>query len=72
MARTKKKRNKRYHGIDAKVTTPTIMRVSAEERSAFKEWWLIYGRLVKVIGAVLGIVVLLVLCIIGLIGLFSR
>ena len=66
----KKKRNKRYHGADAKVTTPSVVRVSAEERSAFKEWWLIYGRLVRVLGGVIGVLAALILLIIGIVGLF--
>lgn len=66
----KKKRNKRYQGIDAKVTTPSVVRVSAEERSRFKEWWLVYGQLTRMAGIVVGAVLLLVLVIIGIIGLF--
>lgn len=66
----KKKRNKRYHGTDAKVTAPSVVRVSAEERSAFKEWWLIYGRLVRVLGGIIGVIAALILLIIGIIGLF--
>lgn len=65
----KKKRSKQYHGIDAKVTTPSIVRVSAEERSAFKEWWLVYGRLVKVLSGIVGVIVAIILVIIGIIGL---
>lgn len=66
----KKKRNKRYHGADAKVTAPSVVRVSAEERSAFKEWWLTYGRLVRVLGGIIGVIAALILLIIGIIGLF--
>jgi hypothetical protein len=72
MAKQKKRRNKRYHGADARLTTPSVMRVSAEERSAFKEWWLVYGRLVRFSGIVIGIIVLVVFCLIGIIGLFHR
>ena len=66
----KKKRNKRYHGIDAKVTTPSVVRVSAEERSRFKEWWLVYGQLVRMAAIVVGALLLLILVIIGIFGLF--
>lgn len=72
MAKQKKKRNKRYQGSDAKAATPTIVRVSAEERSRFKEWWLTYRQLVKIGGAVVGILIVLALVIIGLIGMFVR
>jgi hypothetical protein len=70
MARPKKKRNKKYQGADAKMTAPVIVRVEAEERSAFKEWWLTYGRLTKVVGVVVGAIIALIVIIIGLIGLF--
>lgn len=66
----KKKRNKRYQGIDAKVTTPSVVRVSAEERSRFKEWWMTYGQLVRVAAIIVGGVLLLILLVIGIIGLF--
>lgn len=70
MVKQKKKRNKKYQGVDARVSTPTVTRVSAEERSRFKEWWLVYGRLTKFIGAAVGIVIVLILTIIGIVGLF--
>ena len=70
MSKQKKKRNKKYQGTDARVVTPTVIRVSAEERSRFKEWWLVYGRLVKFGGAAAGIVAVLTLTIIGIVGLF--
>ena len=65
----KKKRNKAYRGADAKVVTPSVVRLSAEERSRFKEWWLVYGQLARLVGAVLGIVLVIVLVVVGIIGL---
>ena len=65
----KKKRNKAYRGADAKVVTPSVVRVSAEERSRFKEWWLVYGQLTRLIGAVVGIVLVVILIAVGIIGL---
>jgi hypothetical protein len=69
-AKRKKKRNKRYSGIDAKVQTPLVTRVSAEERSRFREWWLVYGQLVRLVGIAIGIVFVLILLVVGIIGLF--
>lgn len=66
----KKKRTKKYQGVDAKVSTPTVTRVSAEERSRFKEWWLQYRQLVRIGGTAAGIVGVLALLVIGIIGLF--
>lgn len=66
----KKKRTKKYSGVDARVGTPMVTRVSAEERSRFKEWWMVYGQLTKFAGAVVGIIAVVVLLVIGIIGMF--
>ena len=66
----RKKRNKRYQGADAKVSTPHVVRVSAEERSRAKEWWLIYGKLTKLVAGAVGILFVIVLLIIGIVGIF--
>lgn len=66
----KKKRTKKYQGINAKVSTPIVTRVSAEERSQLKEWWLQYRQLVRIGGAFVGIIAVLLLLVIGIIGLF--
>ena len=68
-SKQKKKRNKKYQGVDAKVSTPLVTRVSAEERSRFKEWWLAYGQLVRIFGTITGILFVLILVIIGIVGL---
>lgn len=65
----KKKRDKRYRGANAKVTTPSVVRVSAEERSRFKEWWLTYGQLTKLFGVIAGVVLAIFLVVVGIIGL---
>ena len=70
-AKQKKKRNKRYTGVDARVTAPTVMRVSAEELSPFQEWWRTYGRLVKLGLTIVGIVLLLALLVVGIIGIVT-
>lgn len=71
MAKQKKKRNKKYTGIDAKAGAPTVVRVQAEERSALKEWWLTYRRVVKIGGIAGGIVALIALLGIGIVGIFA-
>lgn len=68
-AKHKKKRNKKYQGADAKVTAPKILRVEAEERSRFKEWWLVYGQLARLAGTVVAIFIVITLLIVGIIGL---
>ncbi len=70
MAKQKKKRTKKYQGVDAKVSTPHVLRVSAEERSRFKEWWLVYGQITRLVGIALGILFVVVLLVIGIIGMF--
>jgi hypothetical protein len=72
MAKQKKKRTKKYHGVDARVTAPLVTRVSAEERSRFKEWWLVYGQLTRLAAIALGILVVVALLVIGVVGMFQR
>ena len=69
MAKQKKKRNKRYTGADAKSSIPTLVRVQAEDRGALKEWWVTYGKIVKILGGVIGVLLALVIVIIGIIGM---
>jgi hypothetical protein len=66
----KKKRSKKYSGTDAKQTAPVVLRVSAEERSPLKEWWLSYRILVRFITVAIGVLAAVALVIIGIIGLF--
>ncbi|MES2876738.1 MAG: hypothetical protein V4678_04705 [Patescibacteria group bacterium] len=66
----KKKRNKKYQGVDAKVSTASVTRVSAEERSRFREWWLVYRQIVRIVAIAIGFVAVLILLIVGIIGLF--
>lgn len=72
MAKSKKKRTKKYHGSDAKTATPTIVRVSAEERSRLTEWWRTYRQLVKIGAIAIGVLLILVVVVIGLIGIFTN
>jgi len=47
MAKQKKKRNKAYTGANASITKPTVTRVTAENRSKVKQWWLEKKRFAK-------------------------
>lgn len=71
MAKQKKKRNKKYQGADAKVITPQVMRVSAEERSRFKEWWLVYGQLTRLVAIAVAILLVVILLVVGIVGMFQ-
>lgn len=66
----KKKRSKKYQGANAKLTAPSITRVSAEERTRMKEWWLTYRQFVRIGGTLAAILAAVLLLIIGIIGLF--
>lgn len=70
MGRTKKKRTKRYSGVDAKQTTARVIRVSAEERGPVKDWWVMHRVQVKIAGAIAGVVSVLSLIGVGIAGLF--
>lgn len=65
----KKKRSKKYQGRDAKLQAPKVLRVSAEERSPLKEWWLRYGQLAKVVGGIVGVIIAVIILLIGIVGM---
>jgi hypothetical protein len=68
----KKKRTKRYQGIDAKQTTPSVTRMAAEERSPMKEWWVANGQMARLIAIAAAILIVIILIVTGIIGLFQR
>lgn len=47
MAKQKKKRNKTYAGTDAKITRPSVTRLTAENRSVIQQWWFEKKRVAK-------------------------
>lgn len=47
MAKQKKKRNKVYTGANASVTQTTVTRVTAENRSKVRQWWIEKKRFAK-------------------------
>lgn len=63
MAKQKKKRNKQYTGADAAVTTPTVIRVTASNRSKLAQWLYEHRRFRRpaIIAAAVVIVVVLVI-----------
>ena len=70
MSKQKKKRNKPYRGQDAKITRPTIVRVSAEQRGPLKQWWVEHKRAAKPLGIIVAILLAIILLGIGIVGLF--
>lgn len=47
MAKSKKKRTKKYQGVDAAVKQPSITKVSAADRSKPAQWWVEHKRIAK-------------------------
>lgn len=45
--KSKKKRNKKYQGVDAAVTRPTVTRLTAANRSKLGQWWFERKRILK-------------------------
>ena len=70
MAKSKKKRNKKYSGADAAQARPTITRVQAVNRNALSQWLHENRRMVKYIGIALLIVFVIILVISGIVSLF--
>lgn len=45
--KVKKKRNKKYQGVDAVMERPTITHVTAVNRSKVGQWWYDHKRIAK-------------------------
>jgi hypothetical protein len=59
MAKQKKKRTKKYSGVDAAMSRPSVTRVEAVQRSAFGHWWFEKKRIIRPI-AIAALVVLII------------
>lgn len=68
MVKQKKKRNKVYQGADAKNARPQVVRISAENRSASRQWLYEHRKARKPVLVAIAIVVVLVILIIGIVG----
>lgn len=69
MAKTKKKRTKAYSGSNAAVKTPTVMRISAVNRSKPGQWWYDHKKIAKPVLIVSAVVVVIIVCITEIIRL---
>lgn len=67
MAKQKKKRTKKYTGVDAAITRPVITRVEAANRSKLGQWWFERKRVLKPILITSAVVLAIVWLIIELI-----
>lgn len=70
MSKQKKKRNKAYSGAGAKVTQPTVVRVSAVQRSKSGQWWFEHKKFARPVATVAGVIILVVVLVSGLVQLF--
>lgn len=70
MAKPKKKRTKKYSGIDAATHRSSVTRVSAVNRSRLGQWLHDRQRMLKLAGTVLIIIAVIILVISGIISLF--
>jgi hypothetical protein len=63
MSRKTKKRNKKYAGWDAKGddSNVTVHKVTAVHRSPLKQWLHEHKKLVRIVGIVLGVILVVIL-----------
>ena len=71
MAKQKKKRSKAYTGVNAKITHPSVTRVTAVKRNRIQQWWFDNKRIAKPVLITVGIVLIVVWLIIELIRIAS-
>ncbi|QJU05247.1 hypothetical protein FBF32_03330 [Candidatus Saccharibacteria bacterium oral taxon 488] len=68
MAKQKKKRSKKYSGVDAATTRPSVTRIQAVSRSAAGQWLYESKKLLRGVGVVIVIIVIVIIT--GIISLF--
>lgn len=71
MAKQKKKRNKAYQGADAKNARPAVVRISAANRSAPRQWLYEHRKSLKPGLIAAGIVVVVIILLVGIIGVIN-
>ena len=70
MTKQKKKRNKKYSGMDAISQRPKVTRITAANRSKLSQWFFDRKKLIHTIGIAGLVVVALIIVISGILSLF--
>ncbi|MGK2896636.1 MAG: hypothetical protein ACSLEY_03490 [Candidatus Saccharimonadales bacterium] len=69
MSKQKKKRNKVYTGVGAKVTQSTVVRVEAVKRNKTSQWWHDRKKFVRPVATIVGVIALVIILLSGLLQL---
>ncbi len=70
MAKQKKKRSKKYTGVDAATTRPSVTRIQAVSRSSAGQWLHERKKLLRGIGIGIVVVIIVIVLILGIVSLF--
>lgn len=70
MTKQKKKRNKKYSGMDAAPQRPKVTRITATNRSKLSQWFFDRKKLIRAIGMAGLIAIALIIVISGILSLF--
>ena len=66
----KKKRNKKYSGMDATSQRPKVTRITATNRSKLSQWFFDRKKLIRTIGIAGLVVIALIIVVSGILSLF--
>ncbi len=72
MGKNKKKRNKKYTGVDAVNDKPIITRIEAVNRNKISQYWFDHKKVAKPMLIGSGVVAFLVILIFQIVQLFGR
>ena len=70
MAKQKKKRSKKYTGVDAAATQPSVTRIQAVSRSSTGQWLYERKKLLRGVGIGIVVVIIIIVIITGITSLF--
>lgn len=69
MAKQKKKRNKKYTGADAAITQPTVIKLTAANRSKLGQWFFERKQFLRPALIASGVVIVVVLVVVEIVHL---
>lgn len=70
MSKNKKKRNKKYSGVNAAISQPVITRIEAVNRNKVSQYWFDHKKVAKPVLIASGVIAFLIILIFQIIGLF--
>jgi hypothetical protein len=67
MAKQKKKRTKKYSGVDAAIDRPIVTHISAANRTRLGQWWFEHKQIMRPVLITAGVIIVIIILILEVI-----